>query len=45
MNEENGLKTIGFRFGSYVQGTTNVGSVTNLPHVSDMMKNIVQVFI
>ncbi len=43
INEESGLKTIGFRFGSYVKGTTNVGSVYDLPHVSDTMKNIVKV--
>lgn len=43
MNEETGLKTIGFRFGAYVDGSTNIGSINNLPHVPERMKQVVNV--
>jgi hypothetical protein len=34
---------VGFRFGSYVEGTTNVGPVDDMPHVTASMKLVVQV--
>lgn len=36
--------TIGFRLGSYVDGTVEVGPLDNLKHVSDRMKRLVKLF-
>ncbi|KAJ8959061.1 hypothetical protein NQ318_022317 [Aromia moschata] len=44
INEENNLPTVGFRIGSYVNGTTAVGPVDNLVHIPTSMKVAVKVF-
>lgn len=44
INEATGLKTVGFRYGAYVEGSTSVGSVAQVPHVPDRMKEVVKVF-
>lgn len=43
MNEESGMKTVGFRFGAYVDGSTNIGPVKDLPHVPKRMEQVVDV--
>lgn len=43
IDEETGLKTVGFRFGSYVQGSTRVGSIVGLPHIPEEMCLVVKV--
>ncbi|CAH0564921.1 unnamed protein product [Brassicogethes aeneus] len=44
IDEETGLKTVGFRIGAYVNGVTGVGPVENLKHIPDSMKIAVRVF-
>lgn len=33
-----GIKTVGFRIGSYIEGSIVVESVENLPHIPNQMK-------
>lgn len=44
IDEETGLKTVGFRLGSYVNGFTGVASIDNLVHIPERMKTAVKVF-
>ncbi|KAK7590922.1 hypothetical protein V9T40_002535 [Parthenolecanium corni] len=44
IDDETGLKTVGFRFGSYVQGSTSVGSIAGLPHIPEEMCLVVKNF-
>lgn len=41
---ENGEKTVGFRLGSYSDGSIEVGSVQDLPHVPDRTKLAVRLY-
>lgn len=34
---------VGFRLGSYIDGSVEVGSVSDLPHIPDNMKQSAQV--
>lgn len=34
----NGEKVVGFRLGSYIEGTVEVGDITDLPHIPERMK-------
>lgn len=43
MNEGNGMKTVGFRYGAYAEGSTSIGPVDELPHVPQRMKEVVKV--
>lgn len=43
INEETGLPTVGFRIGSYVNGTTGVGPIDDLIHIPSAMKLAVSV--
>lgn len=43
INEETGLPTVGFRIGSYVNGTTGVGPIDDLIHIPPVMKIAVNV--
>lgn len=45
MDLETGLPTVGFRLGSYVNGTISVGPVESLVHIPDRMKTAVKVTI
>lgn len=42
--DENGKKTIGFRLGSYCDGSIEVGPIQNLPHIPDRTKLAVSLF-
>lgn len=44
MNEETELPTVGFRIGSYVNGTTGVGPIDELVHIPFAMTNAAKVF-
>ncbi|CAG9856575.1 unnamed protein product [Phyllotreta striolata] len=44
LDEETKLPTVGFRIGSYVNGTTGVGPVENLMHIPESMKLAVKLF-
>ncbi|XP_018561203.1 tRNA (uracil-5-)-methyltransferase homolog A [Anoplophora glabripennis] len=44
IDEETNLPTVGFRIGSYVNGTTGVAPVEDLLHIPDSMKIAVKVF-
>lgn len=44
IDEETKLPTVGFRIGSYVNGTIGVGPVDDLIHISNSMKLAVKVF-
>uniref|UniRef100_A0A6P7GQ24 tRNA (uracil(54)-C(5))-methyltransferase n=1 Tax=Diabrotica virgifera virgifera TaxID=50390 RepID=A0A6P7GQ24_DIAVI len=44
IDEETNLSTVGFRIGSYVNGTTGVGPVDGLVHIPESMKVAVKVF-
>lgn len=44
MNEETNLPTVGFRMGSYANGTTGVGPIDDLVHIPDAMKNAAKIF-
>ncbi|XP_031623971.1 tRNA (uracil-5-)-methyltransferase homolog A [Contarinia nasturtii] len=41
---ENGEKTVGFRLGAYSDGSVEVGSVNDLPHIPDRTKLAVKLF-
>lgn len=41
---ENGEKTVGFRVGTYSNGSVEVGSVQDLPHIPDRTKLAVKLF-
>lgn len=43
MNEETNLATVGFRIGSYVNGTTGVGPIDDLIHIPAAMKKAAKV--
>lgn len=42
--DENGERTVGFRVGSYSDGSVEVGSIQELPHVPDRTKDAVKLF-
>ncbi|VEN61220.1 unnamed protein product [Callosobruchus maculatus] len=44
IDEETKLKTVGFRIGSYMTGTTGVAPVDNLIHIPEAMKVVVKAF-
>ncbi|CAH1115940.1 unnamed protein product [Phaedon cochleariae] len=44
IDEDTGLPTVGFRLGSYVNGTTGVGPVDDLVHIPQSMKTAVKLF-
>lgn len=44
MNEETNLPNVGFRIGSYANGTTGVGPIDDLVHIPDAMKNAAKIF-
>lgn len=43
IDEETNLPTVGFRIGSYVNGTTGVGPINDLIHIPQAMKTAVGV--
>lgn len=43
IDEETNLSTVGFRIGSYVNGTTGVGPIDDLVHIPPQMKTAVNV--
>lgn len=44
MDEVTNLKTVGFRIGSYENGTIGVAPIENLKHIPNIMKDVVKVF-
>lgn len=44
INESNGLRTIGFRLGSYVTGSVAVAPIDDVPNVPKRMKEAVNIF-
>lgn len=43
IDEETGLKTVGFRIGTYADGSTGVAPISELRHICDEMKQAVSV--
>lgn len=44
INDDTGKKTVGFRLGSYVQGSTSIAPIHGVPNVPEQMQVAVNAF-